>query len=81
MLPQEKNIDLDAYFQRIGYDGERMPTLVTLQAIHIRQPHWHPIGKQTGTPRAASESALYRIFSSGLIASSAMFLIWILTIA
>jgi N-hydroxyarylamine O-acetyltransferase len=27
-------IDLDAYFQRIGYFGERMPTLKTLQSIH-----------------------------------------------
>lgn len=28
-------IDLDAYFQRIGYDGDRSPTLVTLQAVHL----------------------------------------------
>jgi N-hydroxyarylamine O-acetyltransferase len=27
-------IDLDAYFQRIGYQGDRSPTLKTLQAIH-----------------------------------------------
>lgn len=27
-------IDLDAYFQRIGYSGDRSPTLKTLQAIH-----------------------------------------------
>jgi N-hydroxyarylamine O-acetyltransferase len=27
-------IDLNAYFQRIGYSGERSPTLGTLQAIH-----------------------------------------------
>jgi len=27
-------IDLDAYFQRIGYSGERTPTLKTLQSIH-----------------------------------------------
>jgi N-hydroxyarylamine O-acetyltransferase len=32
----ETRIDLDAYFQRIGYDGERTPTLATLQAIHAR---------------------------------------------
>lgn len=30
----ETRIDLDAYFQRIGYDGERTPTLTTLRAIH-----------------------------------------------
>jgi len=29
-------IDLDAYFQRIGYTGERAPTLDTLRAIHVR---------------------------------------------
>ncbi|HEY9675182.1 MAG TPA: arylamine N-acetyltransferase [Waterburya sp.] len=27
-------IDLDAYFQRIGYSGDRTPTLRTLQSIH-----------------------------------------------
>jgi N-hydroxyarylamine O-acetyltransferase len=27
-------IDLDAYFQRIGYSGECSPTLEALQAIH-----------------------------------------------
>lgn len=29
-------IDLDAYFERIGYAGERTPTLDTLQAIQLR---------------------------------------------
>lgn len=29
-------LDLDAYFQRIGYDGDRAPTLSTLEAIHYR---------------------------------------------
>ncbi|MES1024618.1 arylamine N-acetyltransferase [Gloeocapsa sp. BRSZ] len=28
-------IDLDAYFQRISYSGDRSPTLETLQAIHL----------------------------------------------
>jgi N-hydroxyarylamine O-acetyltransferase len=32
----ETRIDLDAYFERIGYDGERAPTLATLRAIHAR---------------------------------------------
>jgi N-hydroxyarylamine O-acetyltransferase len=32
----EEQLDLDAYFQRIGYAGERSPTLATLQAIHLR---------------------------------------------
>jgi N-hydroxyarylamine O-acetyltransferase len=36
-LPRlEDQLDLEAYFQRIGYDGERTPTLTTLQAIHAR---------------------------------------------
>ena len=34
-IPQN-TIDLDAYFRRIDYDGERMPTLATLRAIHAR---------------------------------------------
>lgn len=29
-------IDLDAYFRRIGYTGERTPTPETLRAIHVR---------------------------------------------
>jgi N-hydroxyarylamine O-acetyltransferase len=29
-------IDLDSYFQRIGYAGERTPTLETLCALHLR---------------------------------------------
>ena len=31
-------IDLDGYFQRIGYTGERRATLDTLRAIHARHP-------------------------------------------
>ncbi|WP_017297133.1 arylamine N-acetyltransferase family protein [Nodosilinea nodulosa] len=30
--------DLEAYFQRIGYDGSHTPTLATLQGIHLRHP-------------------------------------------
>ena len=36
-LPQRtrsNTINLDAYFHRIGYSGDRTPTLATLQAIH-----------------------------------------------
>jgi N-hydroxyarylamine O-acetyltransferase len=29
-------IDLDSYFRRIGYSGDRRPTLETLRAIHVR---------------------------------------------
>jgi len=56
-------------------------TVHEIAAYLNRQPRWHPIGKQTGTLRAALESAFDRISPSGLIASSAMFLIWILSIA
>jgi N-hydroxyarylamine O-acetyltransferase len=36
MKEQTSNaIDFDAYFQRIGYSGERSPTLETLQAIQL----------------------------------------------
>ena len=35
-------IDLDAYFQRIDYPGERTPTLDTLRAIHVRHPEAIP---------------------------------------
>ena len=35
-------IDLDAYFERIGYSGGRAPTLETLQAIHVRHPQAIP---------------------------------------
>ena len=31
-------IDLDAYFARIGYTGERAPTLETLRALHLLHP-------------------------------------------
>jgi N-hydroxyarylamine O-acetyltransferase len=31
-------VDLDAYFGRIGYDGPRAPTLATLRAIHALHP-------------------------------------------
>jgi len=35
-------IDLDAYFERIGYGGGRTPTLDTLRAIHLRHPQSIP---------------------------------------
>jgi N-hydroxyarylamine O-acetyltransferase len=38
MIPQLDAADLDAYFQRIGYGGDRAPTLATLQGIHRRHP-------------------------------------------
>lgn len=31
-------IDLNSYFQRIGYTGERTPTLDTLKSIHLKHP-------------------------------------------
>ena len=35
-------IDLDAYFERIGYGGGRTPVLDTLRAIHLRHPQSIP---------------------------------------
>ncbi|MBN9121795.1 MAG: arylamine N-acetyltransferase [Planctomycetes bacterium] len=35
-------IDVDAYFQRIGYTGGRAPTLETLRAIHLRHAETIP---------------------------------------
>src|SRR5262245_17550306 len=35
-------IDLDAYFQRIGYTGARTPTLETLRGIHLRHAETIP---------------------------------------
>jgi len=32
----EDQLDLQAYFRRIGYTGERTSTLAILQAIHLR---------------------------------------------
>jgi N-hydroxyarylamine O-acetyltransferase len=32
------NIDLDAYFRRIGYSGDRKPTLATLRELHRLHP-------------------------------------------
>lgn len=32
----DPTIDLDAYFSRIGYSGDRAPTLKTLQGIVVR---------------------------------------------
>jgi N-hydroxyarylamine O-acetyltransferase len=43
----ENVIDLDAYFQRIGYAGERTPTLATLRAIHARHATMIPFENLT----------------------------------
>jgi N-hydroxyarylamine O-acetyltransferase len=51
-LPKNAPINLDAYFQRIGYTGDRSPTLATLQAIHQRHAqtiafeNLNPLSKQ-----------------------------------
>jgi N-hydroxyarylamine O-acetyltransferase len=37
-----QSIDVDSYFERIGHDGERAPTLDTLKAIHLRHPQAIP---------------------------------------
>ena len=35
MTPNDTELDLDAYFKRIGYSGSRAPTLDTLKALHF----------------------------------------------
>lgn len=35
-MTPDSSIDLDAYFQRIGHDGDRAPTLENLRAIQLR---------------------------------------------
>jgi len=37
-----ESLDLDAYFQRIGYSGPRTPTLDTLRAIHLHHAQTVP---------------------------------------
>jgi hypothetical protein len=41
-------IDLDAYFLRIGYFGERTPTLETLRAINRDFARWRRRGRIPG---------------------------------
>jgi hypothetical protein len=43
----ENRIDLEAYFQRIDYAGERTPTLATLRAIHARHAAMIPFENLT----------------------------------
>ena len=33
-----EGIDLDAYFERVGYSGPREPTLEVLKALELAQP-------------------------------------------
>jgi N-hydroxyarylamine O-acetyltransferase len=37
-----EDLDLDAYFARIGYSGPREPTLVVLRALHLAHPRAIP---------------------------------------
>jgi N-hydroxyarylamine O-acetyltransferase len=37
-MPGHATINLDAYFRRIGYSGDRKPTLATLRELHRLQP-------------------------------------------
>lgn len=46
--PTLNSLDLDAYFRRIGYQGDRSPTLSTLQGIH--QGHAQSIAFENLTP-------------------------------
>jgi N-hydroxyarylamine O-acetyltransferase len=65
MLPPD--IDVDAYFARIGYGGPRTPTLETLAGIHFRHPQAIPfenldplLQRPIGLTGPALESKLVR---------------------
>lgn len=66
------DIDVDAYFARIGYDGPRTPTLETLAAIHFRHPQAIPfenldplLKRPVGLEGPALESKLVRARRGG----------------
>lgn len=42
-------LDLDAYFQRIRYEGDRVPTLETLRAIHQQHAQTINIASDRGS--------------------------------
>jgi N-hydroxyarylamine O-acetyltransferase len=66
------DIDVDAYFARIGYDGPRTPTLETLAGIHFRHPQAIPfenldplLKRPVGLTAPALESKLVRARRGG----------------
>ena len=66
------DIDVDAYFARIGYDGPRTPTLETLAALHFRHPQAIPfenldplLKRPIGLTGSALESKLLRARRGG----------------
>jgi len=57
------SIDLDAYFQRIGHDGDRAPTLETLRALQLRHAQTIPyetVNTLLGLPVHLDPSSLQR---------------------
>jgi N-hydroxyarylamine O-acetyltransferase len=58
-----ESLDLDAYFERIGYSGSRSPTLETLAALHRRHPQAIPfenLNPLLGRPVPLDPAALER---------------------
>ena len=61
-------IDIDAYFQRIGYQGERSPTLETLRFLHrahMQSVPFENLNIGHGWPIVTTEEALFRKIVSG----------------
>lgn len=61
-------IDLDAYFQRIGYDGDRSPTLETLRAIqlrHVESIPYETLNTLLGLPVPLDPASLQRKLIDG----------------
>ncbi|GAB3931085.1 arylamine N-acetyltransferase family protein [Larkinella terrae] len=62
-VPITPEIDLDAYFQRIGYAGERTPTLETLrtiQRLHVATIPFENLNPLLGIPVLLDSDALQR---------------------
>jgi N-hydroxyarylamine O-acetyltransferase len=58
-----EDIDVDAYFARIGYKGEPAPTLATLRSLHARHPEVIPFENLTpwlGRPVSLDIDSLQR---------------------
>jgi len=62
------SIDLDAYFKRVGYTGDRKPTLATLRELHRRQPQaiaFENLSPMLGHPVAIDAPSLHNKMVTG----------------
>ncbi|MGH7631848.1 MAG: arylamine N-acetyltransferase family protein [Gemmatimonadales bacterium] len=73
---ESSRIDLDAYFERIGYAGHRTPTLDTLRAIPARHPAAIPLENLNPPPgwpvRLDAESLPRKLVGDGWGGCSAL---------